>query len=110
MGSRISCSHRSNRDCATGFILVVPQKRNNYTNAHNWDRFRDPARRRNHSTVPVIKSKIGTTLAGNNAASCLRPGPFACATACVTRKQWIFEIAYFWGLAGTIHGLLTPDL
>ena len=35
---------------------------------------------------------------------------FACAAACLTRKQFIFEIAYFWGLAGTLHGLLTPDL
>lgn len=35
---------------------------------------------------------------------------FACAAACLTRKQFLFEIGYFWGLAGTIHGLLTPDL
>ena len=35
---------------------------------------------------------------------------FACAFACITRKQFLFEIAYFWGLAGTIHGLITPDL
>lgn len=35
---------------------------------------------------------------------------FACVLACLTRKLWCFEIAYFWGLAGTIHGLFTPDL
>lgn len=35
---------------------------------------------------------------------------FACAIACLGRNQRIFEIAYFWGLAGTLHGLLTPDL
>lgn len=35
---------------------------------------------------------------------------FACAAACLTRNRFAFEIAYFWGLAGTSHGLLTPDL
>ena len=35
---------------------------------------------------------------------------FACILTCLTRKQYCFEIAYFWGLAGTIHGLFTPDL
>lgn len=35
---------------------------------------------------------------------------FSCILACTLRKQFLFEIAYFWGLAGTIHGLLTPDL
>ncbi len=35
---------------------------------------------------------------------------FACAIACLGRNQRIFEIAYFWGLAGTLHGLLTPEL
>ena len=35
---------------------------------------------------------------------------FTCAISCVTRNQRLFEIAYFWGLAGTVHGLLTPDL
>ena len=35
---------------------------------------------------------------------------FACAIACLGRNQRIFEIAYFWGLAGTLHGLITPDL
>ncbi len=35
---------------------------------------------------------------------------FACAIACLGRNQWTFEIAYFWGLAGTVRGLLTPDL
>ena len=35
---------------------------------------------------------------------------FSCVFACISRKQVFFEIAYFWGLAGTIHGLFTPDL
>ena len=35
---------------------------------------------------------------------------FACVIACLTRKQLAFEIAYFWGLGGTMHGLITPDL
>ncbi len=30
--------------------------------------------------------------------------------ALITRRQVAFELAYFWGLAGTVQGLLTPDL
>jgi hypothetical integral membrane protein (TIGR02206 family) len=35
---------------------------------------------------------------------------FICALALWTRKQLLIEVAYFWGLAGTIQGLITPDL
>ncbi|MGH8020175.1 MAG: TIGR02206 family membrane protein [Opitutaceae bacterium] len=35
---------------------------------------------------------------------------FACAIACVTRRQYAYELAYFWGLAGSSQGLFTPDL
>ena len=35
---------------------------------------------------------------------------FACAAACLTRHRFAYEIAYFWGLAGTLQGLITPDL
>ncbi|TMB93335.1 MAG: TIGR02206 family membrane protein, partial [Chloroflexi bacterium] len=35
---------------------------------------------------------------------------FICAFALWTRKQLLIEVAYFWGLAGTIQGLITPDL
>jgi hypothetical integral membrane protein (TIGR02206 family) len=31
-------------------------------------------------------------------------------TALWTRKQWLADCAYFWGLSGTLNGLLTPDL
>ncbi len=30
--------------------------------------------------------------------------------ALIFRKQFLFEITYFLGLAGTLHGVLTPDL
>ncbi len=35
---------------------------------------------------------------------------FVLSWALITRQQWAFVLAYFWGLAGTIQGLLTPDL
>jgi hypothetical integral membrane protein (TIGR02206 family) len=34
----------------------------------------------------------------------------AVVLALLTRRQLAFELAYFWGLAGTIQGILTPDL
>jgi hypothetical integral membrane protein (TIGR02206 family) len=35
---------------------------------------------------------------------------FATAATCVWRHQVAYELAYFWGLAGTLQGLLTPGL
>lgn len=35
---------------------------------------------------------------------------YATAIALLTRHQRSYEVAYFWGLGGTVHGLLTPDL
>jgi hypothetical integral membrane protein (TIGR02206 family) len=35
---------------------------------------------------------------------------FVAAAALWTRRQLIVEVTYFWGLAGTIQALLTPDL
>ncbi len=32
------------------------------------------------------------------------------AAACLTRQDLLVEITWFWGLAGTLQGLLTPDL
>ncbi len=33
-----------------------------------------------------------------------------CGFALITRKPILCELAYFWGLAGTLQGLLTPDI
>lgn len=33
----------------------------------------------------------------------------ACAVALVRPGQYAFELAYFWGLGGTVQGVLTPD-
>jgi len=33
-----------------------------------------------------------------------------CGFAIITRKPILCELAYFWGLAGTLQGLITPDL
>ena len=35
---------------------------------------------------------------------------FVAAAALWTRRQLLVEVTYFWGLAGTIQALLTPDL
>jgi hypothetical integral membrane protein (TIGR02206 family) len=35
---------------------------------------------------------------------------FACVIAALARNQLAYELAYFWGLAGTMQGLLTPEL
>lgn len=35
---------------------------------------------------------------------------FICGFALVTRRPLLCELAYFWGLAGTLQGLLTPNL
>ncbi len=35
---------------------------------------------------------------------------FICGFALITRKPLLCELAYFWGLAGTLQGLLTPNL
>ncbi len=33
-----------------------------------------------------------------------------CGFALITRKPILCELAYFWGLAGTLQGILTPDI
>jgi hypothetical integral membrane protein (TIGR02206 family) len=35
---------------------------------------------------------------------------FLAAAALVTRAQWVYELLYFWGLAGASQAMLTPDL
>jgi len=35
---------------------------------------------------------------------------FLCGFALLTRRPLLCELSYFWGLAGTMQGLLTPDL
>lgn len=35
---------------------------------------------------------------------------FLCAAALLQRHQLLFELTYFWGLAGTFQAVLTPDL
>ncbi len=35
---------------------------------------------------------------------------FGCAAALLWRRQLAYELAYFWGLSGTLQALLTPDL
>ncbi len=35
---------------------------------------------------------------------------FTCGFALITRRPLLCELSYFWGLAGTMQGLLTPNL
>lgn len=35
---------------------------------------------------------------------------FVCVVACINRSQRAFDVAYFWGLGGTLQGLFTPGL
>lgn len=35
---------------------------------------------------------------------------FIAPAALIWRKQWLYEMTYFLGVAGTLHGLITPDL
>ena len=34
----------------------------------------------------------------------------AVLAACFTRNERAYELAYFWGLAGTLQGIVTPDV
>ncbi len=35
---------------------------------------------------------------------------FLCGFALITRRELLCELSYFWGLAGTLQGLLTPNM
>lgn len=35
---------------------------------------------------------------------------FICGVALMTRRPLLCELSYFWGLAGTLQGVITPDL
>jgi hypothetical integral membrane protein (TIGR02206 family) len=50
------------------------------------------------------------TIAGGLPLQICDVAVYATAAALLTRHQRSYELAYFWGLGGTIHGLLTPDL
>lgn len=35
---------------------------------------------------------------------------FLAGAALLLRRQWMIEFSYFWGMAGTLNGLITPNL
>lgn len=64
----------------------------------------------------AVAYSVGLAVAGTWSASTSLPlalcnaGVLLAALACWWRLPILVELTYFWGLAGTLHGLLTPDL
>jgi len=82
-------------------------------------------RTRNPSAVKMINYGLAAALLGNAvvwAAGAVGKGIwklplqicdlalFAAAYSLFRHNQFIWELAYFWGLAGTVQAILTPDL
>jgi hypothetical integral membrane protein (TIGR02206 family) len=89
-----------------------------------WAR-RDPAGRRSRAIAGVIVTVLVVQMIGNLLLVGLEQKTrwqdfmplhlchlalFVCVAACLTRGQRAFDVAYFWGLGGTLQGLLTPGL
>jgi hypothetical integral membrane protein (TIGR02206 family) len=70
--------------------------------------------------LAIVSAKVGTTIAVwrecNLTADYALPmhlcdwALFATVAALILRRQTCFELAYFWGLAGTAQALITPAL
>lgn len=66
-------------------------------------------------SYPLNQAAV-TALDGTHALTRLLPlhlcdiTAFLCGFALITRKPLLCELSYFWGLAGTMQGLLTPDI
>jgi len=92
--------------------------------AAGWWARRDPAGRRGRILAPTIAAILLVQLVVNlmwgwSAKShwtefiplhLCHLALFACVDACLTRRSISYELAYFWGLGGTLQGLLTPGL
>lgn len=67
-------------------------------------------------TLTACSYTVGLLVAGNWSAKTSLPLPLCdaavliAAAACFWRRPVLVELTYFWGLAGTLQGLLTPDL
>jgi hypothetical integral membrane protein (TIGR02206 family) len=66
--------------------------------------------------VDAVSYPIGLAMAGTWSASTSLPlelcdmGVLVAAAACWWRTPLLVEVTYFWGLAGTLQAVLTPDL
>lgn len=59
----------------------------------------------------IWKWHLGTITWGNGLPMHLCDwATFTVIIACFWRKQWAYELSYFWGLAGTLQAVITPDL
>ena len=67
-------------------------------------------------TLTACSYTVGLVVAGNWSAKTSLPlalcdaAVLVAAAACFWRLPVLVELTYFWGLAGTLQGLLTPDL
>jgi hypothetical integral membrane protein (TIGR02206 family) len=66
--------------------------------------------------IDAITYMVGQVVSGSWSASTSLPLPLCdaallvAAAACWWRLPLLVELTYFWGLAGTLQGVLTPDL
>jgi hypothetical integral membrane protein (TIGR02206 family) len=66
--------------------------------------------------VDAVTYSLGSVVAGTWSASTSLPlalcdaGVIVAAVACWTRIPLLVELTYFWGLAGTLQAIITPDL
>jgi len=67
------------------------------------------------ASYPINQAAVAS-LGGSHEISNLLPlhlcdlAAFICAFALITRRPLLCELSYFWGLAGTLQGLITPDM
>jgi hypothetical integral membrane protein (TIGR02206 family) len=60
--------------------------------------------------IPTLRLILGMPLATSLPLHLCNFGMIMVGILLITRKQWAFNLAYFWALCGASQSLLTPDL